>query len=91
MAASKSKGGYHIVMLALSFTIAFLLHLLLFGTAPMVTLIMEEMELSHAEFGLISSLSNIGPLVMPIVFGFLIPDRCHRYVLCLNTGRGTPG
>ncbi|NVM27084.1 MAG: hypothetical protein HWN70_14360, partial [Desulfobacterales bacterium] len=42
-------------MLSFAFTIAFLLHLLLFATAPMVTVIMEEMDLSHADFGLVYS------------------------------------
>ncbi len=71
MAASKNKGGYHIVMLALSFSIAFLLHLLLFGTAPMVTLIMEEMELSHAEFGLMFSVAMISLIIFRIPWGLM--------------------
>lgn len=76
MAASKSgsKGEYHRVMLSFSFTIAFLLHLLLFATAPMVTVIMEEMDLSHADFGFVFSVAMISLIVFRIPWG-LIGDR----------------
>ena len=76
MVASKSgsKGGYHRVMISFSFIIAFLLHLLLFATAPMVTVIMEEMDLSHADFGLVYSAAMISLIVFRIPWG-LIGDR----------------
>jgi cyanate permease len=61
-------------MLMLSFIIAFLLHLLLFGTAPMVTIIMAEMNLSHAEFGFVFSAAMIGLILFRIPWG-LIGDR----------------
>ena len=61
-------------MLFFSFTIAFLLHLLLFATAPMVTVIMEEMHLSHADFGLVYSAAMISLIVFRIPWG-LIGDR----------------
>lgn len=61
-------------MFSFSFVIAFLLHLLLFGTAPMVTSIMEEMSLSHADFGLIFSAAMISLLLFRIPWG-LIGDR----------------
>jgi cyanate permease len=74
MAASKTKSEYHWVMLSLSFAIASLLHLLLFATAPMVTVIMEEMGLSHADFGLVFSAAMMSLIVFRIPWG-LVGDR----------------
>jgi CP family cyanate transporter-like MFS transporter len=65
---------YHGMMLSFSFVIAFLLHLLLFATAPMVTQIMQEMHLSHADFGLVFSAVMMGLLLFRIPWG-LIGDR----------------
>lgn len=65
---------YHRTMISFSFVIAFLLHLLLFGTAPMVTQVMEEMGLSHADFGLIFSAAMISLVLFRIPWG-LIGDR----------------
>lgn len=62
------------VMLALSFTVAFLVHLLLFGTAPMVTMIMQELDLSHTEFGFFFSAAMISLILFRIPWG-LISDR----------------
>jgi len=73
LAVSKMS-GYHWVMLAFSFAIAFLLHLLLFSTAPMVTAIMTEMGLSHADFGLVFSAAMIGLILFRVPWG-LIGDR----------------
>lgn len=61
-------------MLSFSFTIAFMLHLLLFATAPMVTLMMEEMNLSHGDFGLLYSAAMMSLIVFRIPWG-LIGDR----------------
>lgn len=61
-------------MLAFSFSIAFLLHLLLFATAPMVTDIMKEMELSYAQFGFIFSVTMITLAVFRLPWG-LLADR----------------
>jgi len=74
MAANKSKSAYRLVMLMFSFTVAFLLHLLLFSTAPMVTVVMEEMRLSHADFGLVFSVAMISLILFRIPWG-LIGDR----------------
>lgn len=65
---------YHWIMLSFSFVIAFLLHLLLFATAPMVTQIMGEMHLSHADFGLVFSAAMISLLLFRIPWG-IIGDR----------------
>jgi CP family cyanate transporter-like MFS transporter len=61
-------------MLSFSFAIAFLLHLLLFATAPMVTVIMEEMSLSYAEFGFVFSAAMISLILFRVPWG-LIGDR----------------
>lgn len=66
--------NYAWVMLSLAFLTSFLLHLLLFGTAPMVNEIMSEMSLSHANFGLIFSISMVSLIVFRIPWGFMI-DR----------------
>jgi cyanate permease len=65
---------YRWIMISFSFVIAFLLHLLLFVTAPMVTQIMEEMNLSYADFGLVFSAAMISLLLFRIPWG-LIGDR----------------
>lgn len=62
------------MMLSFSFLIAFLLHLLLFATAPMVTPIMEEMKLSHARFGFLFSVAIISLTASRIPWG-LIADK----------------
>ena len=67
-------GKYRWVMISFSFIIAFLLHLLLFVTAPMVTQIMKEMNLSYADFGLVFSAAMISLLLFRIPWG-LIGDR----------------
>ncbi len=59
------------VMLCLAFGIAFLMPLLNFGTAPMVTDIMAEMNLSHTEFGLIFSVAVFSLMLFRIPWGLL--------------------
>jgi cyanate permease len=68
------KRGFRWVMLSFSFAIAFLLHLLLFATAPMVTTIMREMALSHAGFGTLFSAAMISLILFRIPWG-MIGDR----------------
>jgi ACS family D-galactonate transporter-like MFS transporter len=71
--ATKS-GRWRWVMLSFSFIIAFLLHLLLFATAPMVTVIMSEMGLSHVGFGLVFSAAMVSLILFRVPWG-LIGDR----------------
>jgi CP family cyanate transporter-like MFS transporter len=59
------------LMLSFSFVIAFLLHLLLFATAPMVRLIMQEMSVSHAGFGLIFSAAMASLILFRIPWGMV--------------------
>ncbi len=81
MATSKSKSEYQMVMLIFSFIIAFLLHLLLFGTAPMVTVIMEEMHLSHADFGFVFSAAMISLILFRIPWGLVGDGIGYRNAL----------
>ena len=74
MTESKDQNKYRTLMLAFSFSIAFLLHLLLFATAPMVTDIMKEMELSYAQFGFIFSVTMITLAIFRLPWG-LLADR----------------
>jgi CP family cyanate transporter-like MFS transporter len=62
---------YRWIMISFSFIIAFLLHLLLFATAPMVTQIMKEMNLSYADFGLVFSAAMISLLLFRIPWGVI--------------------
>jgi CP family cyanate transporter-like MFS transporter len=61
-------------MLVLSFSIAFLLHFLLFSTAPMVTAIMAEMGLTHADFGVVFSMIVVSLVLFRLPWG-LLGDR----------------
>ncbi|MBM4444824.1 MAG: MFS transporter [Chloroflexi bacterium] len=71
---SDHKRSHAVVMVSFSFAIAFMLHLLLFCTAPMVTVIMDEMELSHADFGFIFAAAMISLVIFRIPWG-LVGDR----------------
>lgn len=87
---TESKSRYGLVMVAFSFAIAFMLHLLLFSTAPMVDVVMEEMHLSHAGFGFIFSAAMISLVIFRIPWG-LVGDRigylnAFRIALPLTAG-----
>ena len=70
------------LMLSFTFSIGFILHLLLFATAPMVSIIMEEMSLSHAQFGMVYSASMLSLIVFRIPWG-LFGDR-KGYLISLR-------
>jgi len=59
------------VMIVLAFLTAFTLHLLLFSYSPIIPLVIKEMEISHAEAGLIFSISILAIIVLRIPWGFL--------------------
>jgi cyanate permease len=69
-------------MLSFTFFIGFILHLHLFATAPMVSIIMEEMNLSHAEFGMVYSASMLSLIIFRIPWG-LFGDQ-KGYLLSLR-------
>lgn len=61
-------------MLGFSFSLAFLLHLLLFSVAPMVTVLMQEMGISHAQFGFVFSSAMMSLILFRFPWGF-VADR----------------
>ncbi len=71
MGLSKNRSERSRMMLGLSFCLAFLLHLLLFSVAPMVTILMEAMDISHAQFGFIFSSAMISLILFRLPWGFL--------------------
>lgn len=71
----KNSKNYHQLKMSLfAFSIAFMLHLLLFSTAPLSTIIMKEMNLSHAGFAFIFGIAMISLVASRIPWG-LIGDR----------------
>jgi cyanate permease len=81
--SSNQRAGYLPgLMLSFTFSIGVILHLLLFATAPMVSIIMEEMNLSHAEFGMVYSASMLSLILFRIPWG-LFGDR-KGYLLSLR-------
>jgi len=81
MTASKAKSQHRLVMLVFPFLIAFSLHLLLFATAPMVTVIMEEMRLSHAQFGFLFSVAMISVILLRVPWGLMADRKGYLRVL----------
>lgn len=61
-------------MFGQAFVIAFLMHLLLFSIAPMVSLVMLEMNLNHTQFGLAFSMSMVSLIIFRLPWG-LLADR----------------
>ncbi|MFW6385617.1 MAG: CynX/NimT family MFS transporter [Candidatus Hadarchaeota archaeon] len=61
-------------MISLTFILSFLLHLLLFCTAPMVDHIMGDMGLTNAQFGIIFSAAMASLLLLRIPWG-IVGDR----------------
>jgi len=62
------------IMFGQAFVIAFLMHLLLFSIAPMVTPVMREMSLNHTQFGLVFSMSMVSLIIFRLPWG-LLADR----------------
>ena len=58
-------------VLVVAFLTALTLHLLLFSYSPMIPLIIEEMEISHAEAGFIFSACIVAIIILRIPWGFL--------------------
>jgi len=81
-AENGGSGSRNWTMLLLAFLISFVLHLLLFGTAPMVDEIVGEMGLTYAKFGFIYSIVMITLIVLRIPWGVFI-DK-HGYLTILK-------
>ncbi|MFQ6050194.1 MAG: CynX/NimT family MFS transporter [Candidatus Hydrothermarchaeota archaeon] len=58
-------------MLSLAFLVAFSLHLLLFSYSPLITPIMEEMNLSNTQAGLTFSMSILALIIFRIPWGLI--------------------
>ena len=67
----------------MAFAIAFVVHLLLFCLSPMVSVIMDEMHLSHAQFGLAFSVAMISLILFRLPWGLLADRRGYVGVLRL--------
>jgi len=69
---SKDSMNLHQLKMSLfAFSIAFMLHLLLFATAPLSTIIMKEMNLSHAGFAFIFGIAMISLVASRIPWGLI--------------------
>ncbi len=68
-------------MFTQSFAIAFLVHILLFSIAPMVTSVMREMGLNHTQFGLAFSMSMVSLIVFRLPWGLLADRKGYVSVL----------
>ncbi|MCL0064756.1 MFS transporter [Dehalococcoidia bacterium] len=71
---NNKKSEHYVLMLIFSFSIAFILHLLLFVTAPLATVLIQELDLTYAEFGFIFSAAMLSLVFSRIPWG-LISDR----------------
>lgn len=65
------KREHYVTMLIFSFSIAFMLHLLLFVTAPLATVLMQELDLSYAQFGFIFSAAQLSLVFSRIPWGLI--------------------
>ncbi len=74
------RPGYRTIF-ALAFVIAFLVHLLLFCLSPMVGVLMEEMRLSHAQFGFVFSVAMISLILFRLPWGLLADRRGYVGVM----------
>ena len=78
---TSARPGYRTVF-ALAFAVAFLADLLLFALSPLVHVLMAEMQLSHAQFGLLFSAAIVSLMFARIPLG-LVADR-RGYVVVLR-------
>ena len=68
-----ARPGYRTVF-ALAFAVAFLADLLLFSLSPLVHVLMTEMRLSHAQFGMLFSVAIVSLMFARLPLG-LVADR----------------
>jgi len=80
--ATVTRPGYRTVF-GLAFAVALTVHLLIFSISPMVHVLMEEMDLSHAQFGLIFSSAMISLILFRLPWGLVADSRGYVGVLRL--------
>lgn len=78
--ANTSRPGYRTVF-ALAFAVAFLADLLLFSVSPLVDALMTELHLTHAQFGMLFSVSIVSILVARLPLGLVADRRGYLPVL----------
>jgi len=79
---TKIRPGYRFVF-GLAFAVAFVVHLLLFCVSPMVSVLMAEMDLSHAQFGMVFSSAMISLILFRLPWGVVADRRGYVGVLRL--------
>ncbi len=77
-----ARPGYRTVF-ALAFAVAFLADLLLFSMSPMVDVLMAEMRLSHAQFGMLFSAAIVSLMFTRLPVGLVADRRGYLVVLRL--------
>ena len=80
--ATTTRSGYRTVF-ALAFAVAFTVHLLIFSISPMVHVLMDEMHLNHAQFGVIFSVAMISLILFRLPWGLVADSRGYVGVLRL--------
>jgi len=78
--ATTARPGYRTVF-GLAFAVAFLADLLLFSMSPMVHLVMSELRLSHAQFGLLFSAAIVSVMFARLPLGLIADRRGYLSVL----------
>ena len=78
--ANTARPGYRTVF-GLAFAVAFLADLLLFSMSPMVHLVMSELRLSHAQFGLLFSAAIVSVMFARLPLGLIADRRGYLAVL----------
>ena len=78
--ASNARPGYRTVF-ALAFAVAFLADLMLFSVSPMVDVLMTELHLTHAQFGMLFSISIVSILLARLPLGLVADRRGYLPVL----------
>jgi NNP family nitrate/nitrite transporter-like MFS transporter len=69
------------MVFGLAFAVAFLADLLLFSMSPMVHLVMSELRLSHAQFGLLFSAAIVSVMFARLPLGLIADRRGYLTVL----------
>jgi len=77
---ASARPGYRMVF-GLAFAVAFLADLLLFSMSPMVHLVMSELRLSHAQFGLLFSAAIVSVMFARLPLGLIADRRGYLTVL----------
>jgi len=78
--AANTRPGYRTVF-GLAFAVALLADLLLFSVSPMVDVLMTELHLTHAQFGMLFSVSIVSILFARLPLGLVADRRGYLSVL----------